>query len=201
MYIYHSELHSLKCFTKLKTLVMDDNYITSHTTLPPLPLLDTLWVNQNRISNLALFIEAISSTYPNLRFLSMMKNDAAPSYFNNGSKQDYNEYRYIYYTGVDHDLLSINACISSLYSYFVVSQLPKLIALDDTQISDEERSKAVQLYGVPRKRSSSVVKKTAKQVANCWTRGGCELKTESILALVCLNLNPVIHLIFLRNSL
>ena len=78
----------------MHTLILDSNLLTSHTVFPPLPRLEILWVNDNKITNLALFIEGISSIYPNLKYLSMMKNDAAPSYFNGGTKTDYEEYRY-----------------------------------------------------------------------------------------------------------
>ena len=52
-------------------------------------------MNGNNISNLALFIDKITTKFPNLRYLSMMKNEAAPSYFNGGTKQEYLDYRYI----------------------------------------------------------------------------------------------------------
>ena len=35
----------------------------------------------------------ITSNFPNIKYLSMMKNAAAPSYFNGGSKQEYQDYR------------------------------------------------------------------------------------------------------------
>lgn len=53
----------------------------------------------------------------------MMKNPAAPSFFNGGSYKDYVDYR-----------------------YFVISQLKHLIMLDDRQISLEERQQAERIY-------------------------------------------------------
>ena len=89
-----SDLRSLQGFTYLHTLFLDCNQLTSHLAFPCLPNLETLWVNENKISNLSLFVETLSSMFSNLRFLSMMKNEAAPSYFNGGSLQDYHEYRF-----------------------------------------------------------------------------------------------------------
>ena len=36
------------------------------------------------------------TNFPNLLCLSMMKNEAAPSFFNGGSKKDYDDYRFVY---------------------------------------------------------------------------------------------------------
>lgn len=88
-----SDLRALQGFTNLHTLVLDSNQLTSHVAFPQLPHLETLWINDNKISNLSLFVVTLSSMFPNLKFLSMMKNEAAPSYFNGGSLQDYQEYR------------------------------------------------------------------------------------------------------------
>ena len=40
------------------------------------------------------------------------------------------------------------------HRYYVISQLPRLIALDDTVVSDPERERAAKLYGPPRRRAS-----------------------------------------------
>lgn len=58
-----------------------------------MPKLQTLWVNKNSITNLSIFIEKVASSFPDLRYLSMLDNAAAPSYFNGGSKQEYEDYR------------------------------------------------------------------------------------------------------------
>lgn len=59
-----------------------------------MPNLQTLWVNRNNITNLSIFIEKVASSFPDLRYLSMLDNAAAPNYFNGGSKQEYEDYRY-----------------------------------------------------------------------------------------------------------
>jgi len=75
--------------------VLDFNKIESHVVFPSLPLLETLWINCNSISNLSIFIENVVNAFPCLRYLSMMNNEAAPSYFNGGSVDEYNDYRYV----------------------------------------------------------------------------------------------------------
>ena len=47
--------------------------------------LRTMSVNCNKIENLSIFINNLCISCPNLRYLSMLNNVAAPSYFNGGS--------------------------------------------------------------------------------------------------------------------
>jgi len=75
--------------------VLDCNKIESHVVFPSLPELETLWINCNAISNLSIFIENVVNAFPSLRYLSMMNNEAAPSYFNGGSVEEFNDYRYL----------------------------------------------------------------------------------------------------------
>lgn len=84
---------ALKSFTKLETLVLDKNQITSHTKFPSLPRLTTLWVNHNQITNLSIFIDKLVDATPNLRYLSMLGNEACPNFLNNGTLAQYNDYR------------------------------------------------------------------------------------------------------------
>jgi hypothetical protein len=39
-------------------LVLDNNEVSSHVTFPHLPKLHTLWLNHNKVENLALFISS-----------------------------------------------------------------------------------------------------------------------------------------------
>jgi hypothetical protein len=81
-------------FLQLEVLVLDSNKITDHTKLPRMEKLHTLWVNRNQITNLAIFIDKLVEFTPNLKFLSMLGNDACPNYFNGGSLKQYKDYRY-----------------------------------------------------------------------------------------------------------
>lgn len=89
-----SDVRCLNGLTNLRTLVLDRNKIESHVVFPSLPQLETLWINCNAISNLSIFIENVVNAFPCLRYLSMMNNKAAPSYFNGGSVEEFNDYRY-----------------------------------------------------------------------------------------------------------
>lgn len=122
-----SDLRFLFTFTSLKTLILDKNQIQSNFKIPNLSCLETLWVNQNRIENLSIFIENLVKSCPNLVYLSMMNNKAAPSYFNGGSLVEYNDYR-----------------------QFVISKLLRLKMLDAKEITNDERAKAHSTYGFAR---------------------------------------------------
>ena len=89
-FVGSSDLRFLFSFTNLKTLILDKNLIQSNIKLPFLPNLETLWLNHNKIENLAIFIENLVQSCPNLVYLSMINNKAAPSYFNGGSLAEYN---------------------------------------------------------------------------------------------------------------
>jgi hypothetical protein len=86
-------------------------------------MLHTIWINQNQITNLSVFIQTLATQCPQLKYLSMMNNPAAPSFFNGGSPKQYVDYR-----------------------HYVISQLPRLIMLDDRQVSLEERQEAERIY-------------------------------------------------------
>jgi len=117
------DLTFLKGFPKLETLVLDGNSITSHTKIPKMEKLHTLWVNSNQISNLILFIDKLAYSAPNLKFFSMLKNEACPNFFNGKSLQEYNDYR-----------------------RYVISRLPGLSTLDSSPITNDEKAEALRLY-------------------------------------------------------
>ncbi|BFZ00213.1 hypothetical protein BsWGS_03252 [Bradybaena similaris] len=122
----HNNITDMKFLADLpmvQSLVLDCNQLTSHVTIPLCRNLHTLWVNHNKISNLGLFTSTLAKSCPNLRILSMMNNEAAPSFFNGGTFSQYMDYR-----------------------YFVISSLPRLEVLDYTNITPEERSEARRLY-------------------------------------------------------
>lgn len=120
----NSNVSSLREFSKLETLVLDGNSITSHTKFPPLPSLRTLWVNKNSINNLATFIDHLVESVPNIKFLSMLNNDACPNFFNGGTLKQYKDYR-----------------------HYVISRLRNLETLDDAPVTEEERDEAMRIYG------------------------------------------------------
>ncbi|XP_069137018.1 leucine-rich melanocyte differentiation-associated protein-like [Argopecten irradians] len=138
-----SDLRFLVDYPHLKTLILDHNHIGSHVKIPSMNKLHTLWLNHNKISNLSTFVATLVKSCPNLRYLSMMNNEAAPSFFNGGTFQQYIDYR-----------------------YFVISRLQKLDALDDKIIQENERAEAERIYGRSKSRRKSTKKKTEQETAN-----------------------------------
>ncbi|GAM18719.1 hypothetical protein SAMD00019534_018940, partial [Acytostelium subglobosum LB1] len=117
------DLSILEGFKRLHTLVLDDNRMTQHTKLPQLHNLNTLWVNSNMITNLSVFIDRVAEAMPNLKTLSMLKNEACPNFFNGHSLREYRDYR-----------------------LYVVHRLKGLTLLDTSPVTDEERSDSAKVY-------------------------------------------------------
>uniref|UniRef100_A0A3B5K446 U2A'/phosphoprotein 32 family A C-terminal domain-containing protein n=1 Tax=Takifugu rubripes TaxID=31033 RepID=A0A3B5K446_TAKRU len=105
------------------TLILDGNHYTSHIKFPYMPSVTTLYINKNKLNNLPVFVEEIRRKFPNIKILSMMNNEAAPSYFNGGSLTQYTDYR-----------------------QYVISQIPGLEILDDTEVLEKERIQARKTY-------------------------------------------------------
>lgn len=87
-------LQFLAEFENLTSLNLDHNDIDDHTVFPHMPKLQLLWLNHNNIEELYPFIKNLYESMPNLRYLCLMGNKAAPSYLNGGSFYDYLQYRY-----------------------------------------------------------------------------------------------------------
>ncbi|XP_038586375.1 leucine-rich repeat-containing protein 72 [Micropterus salmoides] len=117
---------------KLSTLILDCNNYTSHIKFPYMPSITTVCINKNKINNLPVFVEEIKRKFPNIKILSMMNNEAAPSYFNGGSLTQYQDYR-----------------------QYVISQIPGLEILDDTEVLDKERDQARKTYRLQQSSHSS----------------------------------------------
>lgn len=142
-----SDFRFLEKLPNLHTLIIDCNELQSHTKFYPCPNLHTLWLNKNRVSNLTIFVETLLKNFPKLQFLSMMNNPAAPSYFNGGTYQQFQDYR-----------------------QYVISQIPNLEMLDDKKVTPEERYEAERVYqhklrttvSKKKRRKSSKAKKEIK---------------------------------------
>ncbi|XP_054863487.1 leucine-rich repeat-containing protein 72 [Amphiprion ocellaris] len=117
---------------KLSTLILDCNRYTSHVKFPFMPSVTTLCINKNKINNLPVFVEEVRRKFPSIKILSMMNNEAAPSYFNGGSLTQYIDYR-----------------------QYVISQIPGLEILDDTEVLEKERVQARKTYRLQQSRHSS----------------------------------------------
>lgn len=69
---------NLQYFTALETLILDKNELEGLTGFPPMDTLRTLWFNNNRVADLAEFMDQVSSLFPNLTYLTCMRNPASP---------------------------------------------------------------------------------------------------------------------------
>ncbi|XP_068164544.1 leucine-rich melanocyte differentiation-associated protein [Antennarius striatus] len=148
---------------KLSTLILDGNNYTSHIKFPYMPSVTTVCVNKNKINNLPVFVEEIRRKLPNLRILSMMNNEAAPSYFNGGSLTQYRDYR-----------------------QYVISQIPGLEILDDTLVLEKERLQARRTYQLTqsgpsrRKRRDDTSRKNTHTHTYTHTHTHTERKTNAV---------------------
>ncbi|XP_075264847.1 leucine-rich melanocyte differentiation-associated protein-like [Convolutriloba macropyga] len=117
-------LDFLSEFPYLRTLIIDENCLQSVFKCHQLDSLENLSVNKNDISNLPVFLNNLKCFFPNLKWLSMMNNEAAPSYFNGGSKFEHSDYR-----------------------MYVSYKLPQLMFLDCETITEVERQQGIARYG------------------------------------------------------
>lgn len=99
-------------FSKLISLVLDNNEITHLTNFPYLPTLNTLWLNNNKIEDLEDALESILDLP--LKSISFLKNPCCPK----------------------------DEIENQLYRYNVLSKLPNVIVLDTHQVSNQERNEA-----------------------------------------------------------
>jgi len=133
---------NIQKFKQLGSLVLDNNQLDSTQDFPSIPTLQTLWVNNNQISDLKSFLDGVVKSFPNLTYLSMLKNPACPNYFTGKDFDDYKRYR-----------------------YYVLYRLSKLKFLDSSPVSSEERKQAnkVGSYAVIAKPDESLYAKKADQ--------------------------------------
>ncbi|PRP85637.1 hypothetical protein PROFUN_06426 [Planoprotostelium fungivorum] len=148
------QITHLQRFEKINQLVLDNNQLQSKQEFPKNNNLQTLWVNNNEIADLREFIECVRKAYPNLTYLSMMKNPACPNYFVGKDAEDYQRYR-----------------------YFVLHKLRKLKFLDATPVNEKERKEAIRVgeYMVPAK---PVVKATSPPIERETAGGAHEEETH-----------------------
>ncbi|EFN86677.1 leucine-rich melanocyte differentiation-associated protein isoform X2 [Harpegnathos saltator] len=123
---FSRNLQFLLEFDHLTSLNLDHNIIDEHTVFPYMPQLELLWLNHNGINTLYPFIKNLCKSLPNLRYLCLMGNNAAPSYLNDGTSYDHLQYR-----------------------LFVISWFPMLVHLDDSKVTADQRREARKLFKRP----------------------------------------------------
>jgi len=137
-----SVLNDLDKFKCIISIVADNNTIDGIQDFPRLENVKTLSVNNNHISDLKLFLDSVQGAFPNLRFLSMLKNPACPNYFTGRDSDDYQRYR-----------------------YYVLYRLRQLKFLDSTPVTDQERSEAVRVgsFALPARPDPSQYRRPSPQ--------------------------------------
>ncbi|XP_078036617.1 leucine-rich melanocyte differentiation-associated protein isoform X2 [Augochlora pura] len=123
---FSRNLQFLAEFENLTSLNLDHNSLDDYTVFPYMPKLQLLWLNHNNIEELYPFVKNLYESVPNLRYLSLMGNKAAPSYLNGGSFYDYLQYR-----------------------LYIISWFPHLVHLDDRVVTPEQRKEAKRLFKRP----------------------------------------------------
>lgn len=114
-------LTGISALPHLDTIVLDRNQLSELPELPRLPLITTLFFNNNKLNDLAKFISALQITFPNLKYLSMMRNPSCPG-LNGTGKGETEQNR--------------------VYRLRVISRLPHLVQLDGSDVAPRERAAA-----------------------------------------------------------
>ncbi|XP_042239643.1 leucine-rich melanocyte differentiation-associated protein-like [Homarus americanus] len=114
-------LEGLEKFPYLEEIILDNNFIDDNLVLPFLATLHTLSLNKNKVTNLEKLVEQIRERLPNLRYLSLLGNEACPDQLSCADKdeKDYRRYR-----------------------LYVLNRLPTLKFLDSTGVRRSERREA-----------------------------------------------------------
>jgi len=117
------KLDNLDRFTHLHSLVLDNNNLSSEDTFPKIDGLKTLSLNNNKINDLKKFLEGVKERYPQLKYLSMLKNPACTNELVTGrDDDDYQRYR-----------------------YYVLHMLRGLRFLDSREVGEAEKKEAVRV--------------------------------------------------------
>lgn len=111
-------MEGLRHFTGLDTLILDKNQLESLLNCPPISTLKTLWFNNNQVSDLPSFMDQVVSKFPNLEYLSVMRNPAC--------------------AGVGN--LSCDMEAIKLYRIYIIYRMPTLKALDWSAIEEDVSS-------------------------------------------------------------
>lgn len=107
----------------MTTLILDNNNIKNLKKLSQCPSVDTLWLNNNKIQDIKSLMDQISRLFPNLTYLSLLRNPCTPDmYFSEDEGEAYQRFR-----------------------YYVIHRLPTLTMLDATEIDQDEKNKAVKI--------------------------------------------------------
>ena len=119
----------MEMFTSLHTLILDKNDLSGLSTwwtetTGPILSLNTLWFNNNRVGSADLegFLGDVARIFPNLEYLSMMRNPCCPTFL---------------------DLTEARVEAYRRHRLYVIFKLPGLRFLDATPVTEEEHAEAI----------------------------------------------------------
>lgn len=88
-----TSLPTLSLFGNAVTLVLDNNNFSSLTGFPPLPKLQTLWLNNNSIEDIEEVVSVLPHKCPQLAYLSLLRNPCCPNELMGKGTVEYRRYR------------------------------------------------------------------------------------------------------------
>ena len=88
-----SQLPVLEKFTSLEVLVLDNNDLDTIETLPSLPRLHTLWLNNNRLISIDTVLNTLARQCPRLTYLSLLRNPCNPNELTMKTTLEYTRHR------------------------------------------------------------------------------------------------------------
>ncbi|XP_035722748.1 leucine-rich melanocyte differentiation-associated protein-like [Vespa mandarinia] len=83
---------ALKDFSRLEELILDNNRLRDLKTLPFMPSLTTLSLNNNKITNIDDALEKIRDCCPIIGYVSLLGNPGCPDQLTNPNSTDENDY-------------------------------------------------------------------------------------------------------------
>ena len=110
-----------EALTGLTTLILDKNGLEGLDGAPSLPALKELWFNNNQVHDLAAFMDSVTSNFPGLTTLSLMRNPASPPMV---------------------ALSQEDIARAKRYRLYIIYRMPALAFLDATPVSTAEREEA-----------------------------------------------------------
>jgi len=116
------KIENIDRFVNLTSLVVDNNQLESEQSFPTLEKLKTLSVNNNNITDLRVFIDNIKDKFPQLTYMSMIKNPACPNEITGKDSDDYQRYR-----------------------LYVLYRLKDLRFLDSSPVTEDEKREALRV--------------------------------------------------------
>eukprot|EP01127_Copromyxa_protea_P002232 TRINITY_DN12128_c0_g1_i1.p1 TRINITY_DN12128_c0_g1~~TRINITY_DN12128_c0_g1_i1.p1 ORF type:complete len:231 (+),score=38.98 TRINITY_DN12128_c0_g1_i1:23-715(+) len=152
-----THVSNLSRFTKLTSLVLDNNELGDDNEFPCAPQLQTLWLNHNNITRVENLLDIIANNYPNLTYLSLLKNPCCPNFLVGKSSTDYQKYR-----------------------RNVIGRLPSLKFLDATAVSNEEREEAAKLMQGIARMPTEEYRKVAEGYAVSEEKGLDKIETNIV---------------------